>query len=110
MDAWTRERGTRLVIVAIPIGGQVYPGLWEHAQKLFGLDPRDFDLDKPQRLIAEIGEEHGVPVIDLRPALRQAARDGPELYYRNDIHWMARGHDVAAREIVRQLVDRQLLQ
>ena len=109
MQAWTRKRGSRLVIVTIPIGGQVYPGMWEHTRKLYGLSSTDFDLDKPQRLIEEIGEELGVPVIDLRHAL-QNAREGPELYYRNDIHWTPRGHDVAAREIVRQLTDLKLLQ
>ncbi len=110
MEAWTRERGARLAIVLIPIGGQVYPGMWEHARKLYGLDPKDFDLDKPQRLIGQIGEELGIPVIDVRSALRAVADEGPELYYRNDIHWTARGHDVAAREIVRQLGDLKLLQ
>ena len=108
LDTWTRERGARLVIVTIPIGGQVYPGMWEHAQKLYGLDPTDFDLDKPQRLMAEIGAELDVPVIDLREALI-AAREASELYYRTDIHWTPRGHDVAARAIVRELDDRHLL-
>ena len=109
MKAWTREHGSRLVIVTIPIGGQVYPGMWDHTRKLYGLSSTDFDLDKPQQLIEEIREELGVPVIDLRHALRNA-REGPDLYYRNDIHWNAAGHDVAAREIVRQLTDLKLLQ
>ena len=108
MDAWTHERGARLVIVAIPIGEQIYPAMWEHTQSLYGLDPTDFDLDKPQRLVSKIGEELGVPVIDVRGALRDAAREGPELYYRKDIHWTPRGHDVAAHEIVRQLGDLNL--
>ena len=106
---WTHERGARLAIVAIPIGEQIYPAMWEHTQSLYGLDPKDFDLDKPQRLVSKIGGELGVPVIDVRGALRDAAREGPELYYRKDIHWTPRGHDVAAHEIVRQLGDLNLL-
>jgi hypothetical protein len=49
-----------------------------------------------------------VPVIDLVPVFRRAARDQTtgarvDLHYRLDQHWNALGHQIAAAEIARRL-------
>jgi hypothetical protein len=111
MRDWCTSRGARLAVVGIPIPAQVDPEIWDEALATYGLDPRHLDREKPQRRLEEIGRELGVPIIDLLPALLRARESAPEdrLYYRKDIHWTPRGHDVAAREIQRVILAEGLL-
>ncbi len=51
-------------------------------------------------LLARAPSYPDLPVLDLRPALRQA---GGELYYKGDTHWNARGAFTAASVIVERL-------
>jgi lysophospholipase L1-like esterase len=84
--------GAALMIVVIPFRAQV-----EEASPVF---------DEPQQRLARWARQRSVPLVDLLPALR---REGARTYYRIDAHFDARGHQVAAREIYRALVDRRLL-
>jgi len=104
MKAWCDGHGARLAIVVIPAGAQVDPDRWDAVRRSHGLRDEDFDLEKPERLMAQFAAEAGIPLIDLLPALRRARESpGERLYSRKDIHWTARGHAVAADEILRQL-------
>jgi hypothetical protein len=50
--------------------------------------------------MAQLAEAHHIPVLDLMPALRDAAEtDSRRLYYPVDIHWTAAGHEVAAQAV-----------
>jgi PAS domain S-box-containing protein len=49
--------------------------------------------DAARRLAAKIGIE----LISLRPAFRQAARQGKLIYYPTDAHWNEEGREIAAR-------------
>ena len=40
---------------------------------------------------------HDLPVVDLLPAFRDAARAGERLFLPTGIHWSAKGHALAAR-------------
>ena len=112
MRDWCAARGARLAVVGIPIPAQVDPESWVKALATYGLDPSYLDREKPQRRLEQIGRELGVPVVDLLPALLRARESAPEerLYYRRDIHWTPRGHDVAAREIQRVILAEGLLE
>lgn len=103
MKAWCDAHDARLAIVVIPAQAQVDPQAWAETRERHGLRDEDFDLEKPQRLMAGFGSAAEIPVIDLLPALRRARDDGERLYSRPDIHWTARGHAVAAEEILRRL-------
>jgi SGNH hydrolase-like domain, acetyltransferase AlgX len=107
---WCRARGTALVVVVIPTAAQVEDERWQDVRRRHGLRAEDFDLEKPQRRLRAFAEASGLPLVDLLPTLRAAARSGPHLYYATDPHWTARGHEVAAEEIAARVEALGLLQ
>lgn len=44
-----------------------------------------------------------IPMLDLTPSLEREADAGRELYFPDDTHWNAEGHDLAARELAKFL-------
>ena len=103
IKAWCDGHGARLAVVAIPTEAQVDPQRWEAVRQRFRLNDDDFDLEKPQGILAAFASENGIPFIDLLPPLRAARPTGGPLYFKTDIHWTPRGHAVAADEIQRRL-------
>jgi hypothetical protein len=109
IKSWCDAHGARLAVIAIPTQSQVEPEAWAAVVRTYGLREEDFDLEKPQRILAAFAAERGIPLIDLLSPLRAArASDGP-LYFSRDTHWTPRGHAVAADEILRQLTARKIL-
>lgn len=100
MQHETGRAGAALVVVAVPTRWQVHDEDWEAflAENRLKRDD-DWDLDRPAQRLARIAERRGLPMLDLRPALRQAASSGTRLYYPVDVHWTAEGHAVAAQAI-----------
>jgi len=110
MDAWSRAHGARFAVAVVPAAVQVDPARWEAARRAHSLREEDFDLEKPQRLLAAQGAADGFAVVDLLPALRDAAAPGGDpLYFARDPHWTARGHEVAAGALLAALRARGLL-
>jgi hypothetical protein len=60
---------------------------------------REWNLDLPDQRLAAFASEHDIPFLALAPSLREAATDGPAVYWKMDPHWTPRGHDLAARQI-----------
>jgi SGNH hydrolase-like domain, acetyltransferase AlgX len=44
-----------------------------------------------------------IPMLDLTPSLEHEVEAGREMYFPDDTHWNARGHDLAARELAKFL-------
>jgi hypothetical protein len=109
MKAWCGAHGARLAIVVIPTAAQIYPDRWTEVRRRYDLRQEDFDLEKPQRILASFARDNAIPLIDLLPTLRAARDTGGPLYFRTDIHWTPRGHAVAAAEILRQLRSSKLV-
>ena len=55
----------------------------------------DWDLDRPDRILAAFGERNGIPFIALQPHFRERTAAGQTLHWRFDGHWTAEGNDVA---------------
>jgi len=89
-----RAHGVQFLVVMIPTRKQASA---EPHATVDGLD-----LEKPQRTFAAFFTEHGIPYIDLLPALRAAAATAP-VYFRYDAHWTVWGHTAAARAIAERL-------
>jgi len=109
MKSWCDAHGPRLAVVAIPTRAQVQPESWSAVLRTYRLRAEDFDLDKPQQILAAFANESGIPLIDLLPPLRAARASGGPVYFDRDTHWNSRGHAVAADEILRQLRAMKLL-
>ncbi len=84
MDAFTREHGARLAVVAIPYRDQVYAS---------APSGPGWDTAYPQAWVQRWADEQGVPYLDLLPRLRaHALRSDEDVYLEDDIHWNERGH------------------
>jgi hypothetical protein len=104
------RQGARYALVIVPGKWQVHREDWQAL--LATVDEPDDDrwvLRGPNRRLTQIAEAHQIPVLDLLPALRDAAEAGRQLYYPVDIHWNPAGHDVAARAVGEFLAANELL-
>jgi lysophospholipase L1-like esterase len=110
------EHGARLTIMFIPSKDEVY---WPLVERSLGQEELQRSLDfissynhMPLRagdiranrlvqneLMREFCASAGIGFLDLTPALEQAAASGRAVYFADDAHWNAAGHEVAAREL-----------
>lgn len=102
IDKMTKSWGGKSMIVVIPQPIQVYPELLWRMNKRFEIDPNQFDLEKPEKILKNFGLQNGIPVCDLLPAFREEDRK-EKLYYRYNTHWNKAGHSLAARLIYEKL-------
>ena len=103
-------RGARLLVGYVPRKLEVRDADWQLAQRRYGVDNSVWDTHRVASLLAEAGARVGFPVLDLTGPLRQADRSwlgGP--YHSHGGHWNALGHSAAAREIQRDLIERNWL-
>lgn len=84
--------GVGLVVFIVPTKELVYQDRFTDPALRAAVDWR-------YQALRELLDETGIAHVDLLPALRSAAADGPQLYFARDTHWTAAGHDVAARAL-----------
>jgi hypothetical protein len=93
------DRGALNLVLIIPVRHQINRTEWKSITGTYGLNPSDFDLEKPQRVLRSFCRDHAIPCIDLTPALRA---DSLRTYnMRADAHFSPYGHGVVSREISR---------
>lgn len=104
------RQGARYALAIVPGKWQIHKEDWQALLSARG-EPDDdrWVLRGPNRKLSQLAEAHGIPVVDLLPALRDAADDGRRLYYPVDIHWTAAGHEVASRAVADFLLASALL-
>jgi lysophospholipase L1-like esterase len=89
---------SRPMAMLIPSLIQVDPAEWKATLNRLALDPKEYDPNRPTRLVAEIFRKHRVPVLDLTPAFAAAIRKGEKIYYPVDRHLTPKGYELVARE------------
>jgi hypothetical protein len=99
---FTSARGIRLILVALPTQYQVHEELWKHHFTTFGLDPREYDLEKPQALLREFCAAQNIEYIDVLPAMRAQA-GGTRLFYPIASYMTPEGHGLVAEELAAYL-------
>jgi len=88
------EDGAELRVVVIPAQLQVESAVWRHIMQTYpAMQPFDWDVDQPNRMLADILDRQYTPYLDLLPIFR--AWDGPTLFFPIDGHWNPRGHHLA---------------
>jgi hypothetical protein len=55
------------------------------------------------QLLADFCTSEKIPMLDLTTALQEKAESGTAVYFPDDVHWNATGHEVAAKELARFL-------
>ena len=92
---------SKLLLVCIPAAVQVDSTYWWPKKLGVRFDDRVLRDTVFQDRLAQFAREEKLPLIDLLPAMRK--RSSSRLYYEQDGHWTAAGHDVAARVIAERL-------
>jgi len=87
-----KDHETRFVVAILPAPSQVNDREWARGRAAWKLDGAP--SFRPQRVLAEWGRQHDVPVLDFLPGLR-AWPESP-LYFPYDGHFTAVGHRAAA--------------
>lgn len=95
---FTSARGIRLILVALPTQYQVHDELWKHHFTTFGLDPREYDLERPQALLREFCAAQRIEYVDVLPAMRAQAA-GARLFYPIASYMTPEGHALVAAEL-----------
>lgn len=90
--------GAELRVVVIPAQPQVEPAAWQHILQTYpAMQAHTWDLDQPNRMLADILRRQRTPYLDLLPIFR--AWDGPTLFFPIDGHWNERGHRLAGQAL-----------
>ncbi len=96
-----RRYGQDVAMVFFPSRVQVDPASLDRARELLADSPwaaraatGAFDPDRPQQVLRNFCDAHGIPCFDTTPALRLALSQG-DLYIPRDSHWNVRGNRVA---------------
>jgi hypothetical protein len=92
------ELGARLHVALLPGPQQYSKEIWGLTCQLCGLDPKDFDLERPNRELRAWCEANSVHVIDLLPAFVASNDDASNRLFL-DCHFSVAGHLLAARVI-----------
>jgi hypothetical protein len=97
------RRGSRLLVVLFPTRFQVSTGDWRLLARAYSLDPARFNLDGPNRRIADHCRKLRLDCLDLLAAFQAAEPVGGLYRPRGDMHLDESGQALAAREIARHL-------
>jgi hypothetical protein len=88
-----KQQGSKLLLVHVPTKFRVYSNFCEFPDDGYGKTWKANDL--PFRLGAW-SKDHGVAYFDLTPALIKHAANGELVYFTDDGHWNAKGHQAVA--------------
>jgi len=99
---FVQKHNMRLIVVVLPESYQVYESAWNRYLQTFKIDPNLYDLEKPQKLLAEFFTKHEIEFVDVLPAMRSAAKD-TRVIYPIDAHMTPAGHQVVAKMLCEYL-------
>jgi lysophospholipase L1-like esterase len=91
-----RRRGVAFALVTYPWGHQVNASEWP-GRRAWGM-PEGVAGDPGARRLADFAAREGVPFLDMTGDFRRAK--AAPLYFRDDMHWTAAGHEVAAESLL----------
>lgn len=104
----SENHGSHLAVVSIPFREQVYEDVWQSRLLKPEMNKGEWDLDKPDRLLARFLDDAGIPFLQLLPYFKKAA-DKSKLYHSEDGHWNVEGHHLAGQVIYNWLCKRKLV-
>jgi lysophospholipase L1-like esterase len=108
LAALTDSQGARLVVVLLPARFQVDDDDYGRLKEIVERSGRTLDRDLATERFATALEGLGVPVLDVLPPLREAARIS-DVYMQSTAHFTPFGHDALATILKRRLRDEGLV-
>ena len=107
MAADAAASGARILFVLAPSEIQLDRSLSDSVLHCLGKPGARYDFSRPQRLVREQLEAHGLPYVDLLPAFSRYPTNAT--YSPLDTHWNAFGNEVAAKAIAAKLKELRAL-
>jgi hypothetical protein len=98
-----RERGIDFWLTLHPYGLQIHPQEWLDGRQYWGFKPDTVYSIQPQNYVEEFCKRNNIYVINLCEDFRQLSQEVFPLYYRNNGHWVATGHELVAKVLHRYL-------
>lgn len=100
----TSDNGIRLIIAVIPspLAMDEVRFKQEISQSIF--DAKDFDLDKPYRLLEKFAATNNIEIVSPINFFRQVHKQEKSLYLERDMHFNPAGHNLFARAIADYLL------
>ncbi len=86
--------GSRFVLAIVPCAEQVEDDVWQELVTQAG--PRKLDRERPERALVEMAARHGITVVPMAEAFRQASGD---LFLNHRDHLNDAGHERVAEEL-----------
>jgi hypothetical protein len=68
---------------------------------------RSWDLDLPDRRLAQFCAEKGIPFMAMEPTFREETRAGKRLHWPYNGHWNVEGNDLAGRLLAKMILERE---
>ncbi|MGZ6971788.1 MAG: SGNH/GDSL hydrolase family protein, partial [Thermoanaerobaculia bacterium] len=91
-----RTLGAKPIVFTVPPRFLVDDVAKQKVLMIYSLEPDALDEDGFFR-VKDACQRRDLPVVDLLPAFRDAARAGERLFLPTGIHWSAKGHALAAK-------------
>lgn len=108
--AATAEMDAKLFATLLTSAEQIYPERWEaNLQNYEAMQAREWSLEQPNEFAAALLAVADIPTLDLLPVFRERAETTALLHLRDDGHWTADGHLLAADALSKFLVEQGLL-
>jgi lysophospholipase L1-like esterase len=102
-----QKHGLTIVVLAIPSNFQVYDDLRKSALEAYGIPPKNFEYNFPERKLSSILEDK--PNLILVELLEASRLSGFRLYFESDPHWNSYGHALAAQILEKELLEKGLI-
>jgi hypothetical protein len=99
----TADFGIRLIIAVVPVVQSIQDKTFKHTIIFSVFETKDFDLDKPYRLLKEFAADENIEIVIPVSLFRNIHKEGRVLYLKRDIHFNAAGHDLFASAIAEYL-------
>jgi Tol biopolymer transport system component len=100
LAASVRGSGARLVLILIPTKEQIRSSYLQEVVTGFGINPRDLDMQRPNKLMRQLADSLGVELIDVFEEFRTSPE---EPFFEYDEHLNPYGHRLLADIIARRL-------
>lgn len=93
--------GAKLLVFSIPSKQAVYLKLWEETKTFYGLSDMEWNVDKAEEDLFVICKKLDIPLILPKERYRMEAlslkKENKRLYYKEDGHWNAPGHELCGK-------------
>ncbi len=101
----TSDKGIRLIVAVNPSPLAIDETRFKQTISQSIFDAKDFDLDKPYRLLERFAAKNNIEIIIPLNVFRQAHKQGKPLYLERDTHFNPEGHNLFGHKIAEYMLN-----